>query len=263
MFEVRTQRLIEGDPVIREVMARPDSLLEGLEGGDLKRAKELFNDWVKEISDQYQQGSDVLETFAEYMRNARGAGDIPQILHQREVGDHLSRTGNWGSGVPGDGNCVPTRPDIQKKMLEHYMEVSKQYPDLTLEDFWENPFKDGYPDFSKYVDHGWQSNKPGVAYLTAEDFVLPKVDESGKKLTKKEAKSKLRAEHDRKADEQWAQKMSALYPDEQWSAETAETYRKLHGLTWHHVENSNELQLVPSWLHGHIGHKGGVSTSST
>ena len=32
------------------------------------------------------------------------------------------------------------------------------------------------------------------------------------------------------------------------------------GFTWHHVENSSELILVPRFLHGMIPHKGGIST---
>lgn len=32
------------------------------------------------------------------------------------------------------------------------------------------------------------------------------------------------------------------------------------GTTWHHVENSTKLQLIPTDLHGAVGHSGGRNT---
>jgi hypothetical protein len=257
MFETRLHRFMDEDPLFGEVMSLSDDLFTGLDAAEAKRMKKLISE---SVDDAYENGSTILEEFAERQRNARADGDIEQILYNREVGERLTRIGTWSEGVPGHGKWIPKRPDVQKKMLDYYLKVKAKYPDLEFKDFEEIPFKNGYPDFSKFIEGGWEADSPGRIMLPADAFKLPKYSDDGTPLTTKQAKSKLREAHFKAADEAFAKRMNKQLGHDEWDAARVTAYRKSEGLTWHHVENSTELQLVPSWLHRHIGHDGGVAT---
>jgi colicin-lik colicin-like DNase/tRNase family protein len=97
------------------------------------------------------------------------------------------------------------------------------------------PFKDGYPDFSR-----WMRDKVELSKMTGnndKDF--------------------------NEADKKFAKKMSKTDPD-RWllrgepNAAEASRYRQRERLTWHHVEDLKTMMLVPTDLHS-IPHSGGAS----
>jgi hypothetical protein len=105
---------------------------------------------------------------------------------------------------------------------------------------WERvPYKDGYPDFSR-----WSRGQVGMRQTTdrVADFAV--------------------------ADRIFAEQQSKLYsgsPPNPWlyhgqpNASAADRYRKANNLIWHHHQDGFTMQLIPEPLHS-LPHSGGVST---
>jgi hypothetical protein len=121
--------------------------------------------------------------------------------------------GQW-TGEVGNSGWMSSKPEVRA--------ITKGEP---------VPFKNGYPDFSK-----WKVAEVEIPRVTGE----------------------YRADF-KAADEFFAQQKGWLKPNGQPNRIAAEDYRAAHGLTWHHVENSNKLELVPKALNRHVPHSGSAS----
>ena len=95
------------------------------------------------------------------------------------------------------------------------------------------PFKDGYVDFSK-----WSKGDVTLGKVTGEN----KIDFPA-------------------ADKEYAEKMDILKKNGAPNAAEVFRMRRKDNLTWHHVPNSNRLELIPTDLHGNVPHSGSASQS--
>lgn len=95
------------------------------------------------------------------------------------------------------------------------------------------PFRNGFPDFSKWVRKPEVTLKPMLG--TDADFSA--------------------------ADEEFARLNEWLKRNGQPDGPRARQYRETQELTWHHVEDGQTMQLVPTALHGNVPHLGGASIS--
>ena len=255
----RLARMTDADPLFDEVANLSASLFD-------KGNTEQLRGVLLAIRDAYEKGSSILEAFAERQQLARADGHIEMSIFTQEVGARLSRQGEW-RGVPGNSPWSPRKPEILQQMLARFETIQTQiakdpklaeaYGELELDDFTQLPFKDGYPDFTKFVEGGPSPASPGRALIASRDFVLP---DPARFKTHKARMSAMRDHHFRLADESFARKSGWLDADGAADTARATAYRSAKGLTWHHVENSTELQLVPTWLHAHIPHDGGIAT---
>jgi filamentous hemagglutinin len=121
--------------------------------------------------------------------------------------------GQW-TGEVGNSGWMSSKPEVQA--------ITKGEP---------VPFKDGYPDFSK-----WKVAEVHIPKVTGNNNADSKV-----------------------ADELFAQQKGWLKPNGQPNRMAAEEYRAAYDLTWHHVENSNRLELVPRILNQKVPHSGSAS----
>jgi RHS repeat-associated protein len=93
------------------------------------------------------------------------------------------------------------------------------------------PFRGNYPDFSR-----WSKG----------DVRIPTV--TGKTTT-----------DNRAADQAFALQQGWLKKNGTPNGAMSERYRTGNNLTWHHIPNSNNLQLLPRGLHGNIPHTGSAA----
>jgi filamentous hemagglutinin len=121
--------------------------------------------------------------------------------------------GQW-TGEVGNSGWMSSKPEVQA--------ITKGEP---------VPFKDGYPDFSK-----WKVAEVEIPRVTGE----------------------YRADF-KAADEIFARQRGWLKPNGEPNRAAAESYRTDNGLTWHHVQNSNRLELVPAKLNNKVPHTGSAS----
>ncbi len=251
------ENVMKSDPIVDEVMNLSDDLFTI---ADPKKRKAATDQIDEAISGAYEDGGTILDDFAARQQQARADGQIEQSIFAQEVGERLSRSGEW-QGTPGDSPWSPKDPEMIKKTYNHYLDLIEKNPNLkiSVDDVTHIPHKDGYPDFSKYVDGGWEPDSPGRAMIKEKDFFPEGIDPQAKKLTTAE-EDKMRKHHDRLADTEYAKKKGWFRKNGKPDNRRVAKFRKKAELTWHHVENSTELQLVPQWLHGKVGHKGGFAT---
>jgi hypothetical protein len=121
--------------------------------------------------------------------------------------------GQW-TGEVGNSGWMSSKPEVRA--------ITKGEP---------VPFKDGYPDFSK-----WKVAEVEIPRVTG----LDDVDRTA-------------------ANKIFAKQQGWLKSNGEPNAAAAERYRKANQLTWHHVENSNRLQLIPKGLNGKVPHTGSSS----
>jgi filamentous hemagglutinin len=121
--------------------------------------------------------------------------------------------GRW-TGEVGNSGWMSSKPEVRA--------ITKGEP---------VPFKDGYPDFSK-----WKVAEVEIPRVTGQ------------------YKADFKA-----ADEIFARQRGWLKPNGEPNVSASERYRKSQDLTWHHVENSNRLELVPKALHKPVPHTGSAS----
>jgi hypothetical protein len=212
------------------------------------------------ISDAYSSGGDVLSEFAERQRLARADGHLEESIFTQEVGENLSRNGEW-QGTPGNSRWSPKEPEVLAEMLGRYEKAKQLYPDLSLDDFTHLEFKNGYADFSKWVDGGTGPGSHGRTVLSPEQFNPADLDVSGFNKLDAAQKNTLRDKHFKHCNRWLAEKKGWLDKKGLPDINRAKKYLKENRLTWHHVENSTEMQLVPRFLHDHIAHEGGIATA--
>jgi hypothetical protein len=121
--------------------------------------------------------------------------------------------GQW-TGEVGNSGWMSSKPEVRA--------ITKGEP---------VPFKDGYPDFSK-----WKVGEVQLETVTGIDSV----DRAA-------------------ANKVFAEQRGWLKPNGKPNAAASEKYRKDNNLTWHHVQNSNRLELVPKPLNRNIPHSGSAS----
>ncbi|MBD2325999.1 HNH endonuclease [Alkalinema sp. FACHB-956] len=92
------------------------------------------------------------------------------------------------------------------------------------------PFKKGFPDFS-----AWEKGKISLPNMT------------GKKADFREA------------DKLFAEQQGWLFKNGTPNGAASARFRQQNQLTWHHVEDGQTMQLVPTALHGNTPHLGGAS----
>lgn len=254
----RLDNHMEGDEVFR-------GLMEGADGGTAA----------------YDDAADVLGDFAQHQRQARADGLVEQSVFGDEGIGALSRKGSW-DGAPGETPWTPNSDELLQEMMSrgedtNAMLRSQGLPELTPEQMTSIPFHERYPDFSAFAYGGPQPRSPGRVLMPDSEFRPPNFADYDNLTTVD--KGNLRELHNEFCDAAFARdtgmtpeevldlRRTGLNPDEiqelQRGGMSMEDIRKAHrgqGWTWHHVENSTEMQLVPTEIHQRVYHEGGIKT---
>jgi hypothetical protein len=93
------------------------------------------------------------------------------------------------------------------------------------------PFKDGFPEFSK-----WSKGDVEIEGMIGDHYYDFK-----------------------KADEAFAKQKGWKNADGTWDVSQAKKFRESSGSTWHHHQNMTTMQLVPASINNKIPHTGGAS----
>ncbi|HEY9800533.1 MAG TPA: DUF4157 domain-containing protein [Leptolyngbyaceae cyanobacterium] len=155
----------------------------------------------------------------------RGGVDRGESELSEEVVPEQRRptTGEW-EGTPGNSNWTPGDPNV--------------WADIN---YGHIPYRNGYPDFSNFVHLG----------RAMGEVLIPRNRFYGFD----------RDAHFRICNEIFARRMGWTHPDGTGIIARSEAYCSANRLTWHHVEHSTILQLVPRSIHEAAQHAGGIATA--
>lgn len=213
-----------------------------------------------------------LSTTQRVFQGVTGAATTPQAARdatefvdefRRRVTDARLRFPDLPSPQLATANGAPltTLPDAPSTVGSNVLE-SRAYPQFSglqlpvSKGRWVDPDNPG--------NSGWVSEKPAVNTITGGEPVPFKdgfVDFSkwSRGHVTLETVTGINTKDFPEADRLFAQQQGWLKRNGEPNAAEAERYRVNNKLTWHHVPNSNRLELIPRELHGNVPHTGSAS----